>query len=38
MAYRTILLCLNEIDRAPQLLAAARQLGENLKHILLGIA
>jgi len=27
MAYKTILLCLNEIERLPQLIAAARQLG-----------
>ena len=27
MAYKTILLCLNEIDRVPQLIAVARQLG-----------
>lgn len=27
MAYKTILLCLNEIERVPQLIAAARQLG-----------
>jgi nucleotide-binding universal stress UspA family protein len=27
MAYKTILLCLNEIERVPQLITAARQLG-----------
>ncbi len=27
MAYKTILLCLNEIDRVPQLIAVARQMG-----------
>ena len=27
MAYKTILLCLNEIERVPQLIAVARQLG-----------
>lgn len=29
MAYKTILVCLNELKRLPQLIAAARQLGSN---------
>lgn len=37
MAYRTILLCLNEIERAPQLIAAARQLGIKFKAHIAGL-
>ncbi len=33
MAYKTILLCLNEIDRVPQLVAAARKLAANGAHV-----
>ena len=29
MAYKTILLCLTEMDRVPQLLAAGRKLGTD---------
>lgn len=37
MAYRTILLCLNEVERVPQLIAAARQLGVNFKAHIAGL-
>ena len=37
MAYKTILLCLNEISRVPQLLAAARQLGTKFKAHIAGL-
>ena len=37
MAYRTILLSLNEIERVPQLIAAARQLGAKFKAHISGL-
>ncbi len=37
MAYKTILLCLNEIDRLPQLLSAARDLGAKFKAHMSGL-
>ncbi len=37
MAYKTILLCLNEIERVPQLIAAARQLGVKFNSHITGL-
>ena len=37
MAYKTILLCLNEIERVPQLIAAARQLGVKFNSHISGL-
>jgi nucleotide-binding universal stress UspA family protein len=37
MAYRTILICLNEIERTPQLIAAARRLGVKFKAHIAGL-
>ncbi|MDE2445338.1 MAG: universal stress protein [Alphaproteobacteria bacterium] len=37
MAYKTILLCLNEIERVPQLIAAARQLGVKFNAHIAGL-
>ena len=37
MAYKTILLCLNEVERVPQLIAAARQLGVKFKAHITGL-
>ena len=37
MAYRTILLCLNEVERVPQLIAAARVLGVKFKAHISGL-
>jgi nucleotide-binding universal stress UspA family protein len=37
MAYKTILVCLNEIDRLPQLIGTARELGEKFSAHITGL-